>query len=282
MADADTRTPGSAVAGILTLLGPGTVTVGILYYFGWARTHALFAYFGIDPNVLDLSTPEYVLRSADILWPALTAIVVVILLAASLRAEWIRLARRRIVVAGCAAAGSALLVLALLDLLLLHLRYPFLVPLEIIAAVVLLDFARTALRRMRSPLAASPHPPVHRRAETQVLLIFVLLNAFWAVSLFADQSGQGRAEHLEATRFAEIPDVVLYSRDRLHVDAANVEETDLGKDYQPYRYRYSGLKLLVRTARASVLIPYSWSTGNAYAVVLRTDADVLITFAPHF
>lgn len=39
--------------------------IGLFYYFGWVRTQATFAYFGVDTSLIGYSTPNYVLRSID-------------------------------------------------------------------------------------------------------------------------------------------------------------------------------------------------------------------------
>src|SRR3954447_6016069 len=64
---------------LLAALGPPTVVGALLYYFGWARTHSLFSYFGIDADSIGLSTTDYVLRSASAVWPSLGGLVVVVL-----------------------------------------------------------------------------------------------------------------------------------------------------------------------------------------------------------
>jgi len=95
--------------------------------------------------------------------------------------------------------------------------------------------------------------------------LLIVLNLFWATALFARDLGLGRAQHYESQQFATQPDVLLYTSHRLHIDAHDVSETDLGPKYAPYRYRYDGFKLLIRGTGRLILIPYSWSTGNAFA-----------------
>jgi hypothetical protein len=94
--------------------------------------------------------------------------------------------------------------------------------------------------------------------------------------------GRGRAQHFELQQFATQPDVLLYTSQRLHIDARDVTERDLGPAYAPYRFRYDGFKLLIRGPGRLILIPYSWSTGNAFALVLPEGDEVRIVFAPNF
>jgi hypothetical protein len=123
----------------------------------------------------------------------------------------------------------------------------------------------------------------HRTAAIGGLfIVLVVLSAFWATALFAERLGQGRAEYLEEHHFYTMPDVLIYSVYRFRLDPQGVTETDLGPKYAPYRFRYDGLKLFARGDKKMVLIPYSWSTNNAFALVLPDDKDVRVVFAPNF
>jgi hypothetical protein len=54
----------ASVGGLAGLLG------ALLYYFGWARTSATFAYFGVGVETLNLSFQDYLLRSVQAAyWP---------------------------------------------------------------------------------------------------------------------------------------------------------------------------------------------------------------------
>jgi hypothetical protein len=78
----DSRTSAikNTIQSVALLFAPGTLIIALAFYFGWVRTHSLYAYFGIDADELGLSTSEYVLRSADVLWPILAALTFVVLL----------------------------------------------------------------------------------------------------------------------------------------------------------------------------------------------------------
>jgi len=42
-----------------------TSLAALLYYFGWARTSALYSYFGVTQDLLDFGTRDYLLRSVN-------------------------------------------------------------------------------------------------------------------------------------------------------------------------------------------------------------------------
>ena len=61
---------GVDTGGVLAIVGaviaPSVLITSLLYYFGWARTQAAFAYFGLDASLVEYSTPDFVLRSVNI------------------------------------------------------------------------------------------------------------------------------------------------------------------------------------------------------------------------
>jgi hypothetical protein len=162
-----------------------------------------------------------------------------------------------------------------------------LAPLNIAAGSGLLGYTIFLRLRLTMPTSSSgrrQREPPSRLAlvGTALLMNLILLNLFWATHVFADAFGRGRARQLERTGFTRIPDVIIYSQNRLHLDARDVQETDLGTRYAPYRFRYEGFKLLIRANDRLFLIPYSWSTENAFTLVLPDDDSVRVEFAPNF
>jgi hypothetical protein len=64
----------AAIAGTVT--SQTALVIGLLYYFGWVRTQATFAYFGVDTSLIGYGTSDYVLRSVEaafqpFIWTAL-------------------------------------------------------------------------------------------------------------------------------------------------------------------------------------------------------------------
>jgi len=45
---------------------PFATLTGLLYYFGWVRTNAIYSHFGIDANLLAYSLQDYLVRSAGV------------------------------------------------------------------------------------------------------------------------------------------------------------------------------------------------------------------------
>src|SRR4029077_11446384 len=60
----------STVRGVLSIVAPTTLVVGLLYYFGWARTSAEAHQLGLDDSLFGFSTQDYILRSiSSMYWP---------------------------------------------------------------------------------------------------------------------------------------------------------------------------------------------------------------------
>src|SRR4051794_29903298 len=47
----------------VTVLGPITIVTALLYYYGYVTTYAEYAYFGVNVELLNYSSADYVLRS---------------------------------------------------------------------------------------------------------------------------------------------------------------------------------------------------------------------------
>ena len=283
---------------VALLFAPGTLIVALAFYFGWVRTHSLYAYFGIDADELGLSTSEYVLRSADVLWPTLAALTLLVLLALAGHSWFMQhLAnlsksnrQRQIKVAIRAVFTLSVLLFVIGSLIFLApvwQRSPSapLAPLCLAVSFSTMGYSRLLGRYLRTYQGISKSSGNTSRLELSiswVLLILVTLSVFWAAAGFAEDLGTGRAQVLEASHFATTPDVIIYSTSRIKIDAGGIRETDLGPSYAPYRYRYSGLKLLVRANGKLLLIPFNWSTSNAFTLVLPENNAIRVEFAPNF
>jgi len=286
-----------SVAGSLqvfaAVLAPGTLVGALMFYFGWVRTHSFYAFFGIDADTLGLSTTDYVLRSADALWPPLGGLVVLILL--SLLAHWVvnrwinraqHMARLQyrlalpLLVLGMTLSSIGILRFATGQ------QASVVTPLCFATGFGFLAYAWLIHRYLATDVGLDQAPRAFSgRLEPAIfglLVLLIILNLFWGTALFARDLGKGRAQRFEFQQFATQPDVLLYTSHRLHIDARDVTEKDLGPAYAPYRYRYDGFKLLIRGTGRLILIPYSWSTGNAFALVLPEGDEIRIVFAPNF
>lgn len=276
---------GLALRAIGTVAAPATVVTGLLYYFGWVRTDAQARFFGIDPSVLEFSTQDYLLRSiSPTFWP-LAFILVAVLLGAcahALACSWFQTRarhgrlRRAAFVLG--AVGVALIAFGLLAtnwraavghrLLVTPVAFALGVPLTGYALYVLARLRRDGDRRPRS---SWPYLPAV--AVTIATSLFVL-SLFWAMGDYAHLKGRELARNL-SNNLTRLANVVVYSERDLAIDAPGVTRSDLGGAEGAYRYRYSGLRLLIRSQDKYFLVPEKY---DGTAIVLPESEAVRFEF----
>jgi hypothetical protein len=257
---------------ITTFVAPTTLVGGLVFYFGWTRTRAWWLYFGVDPSVLGFSNQDYVLRSVNALFPAL----LVAAIAAAGVAWAVRrtdrlvtdiasgragpnaprmLARVRPIVGGLGAVFFAVGVLALFWGVL---AFEVLSALALGTGAMLLALAG----RLRTNRKTAPGRGAWEAAALWVVLI---LSAFWAISDFALITGRGAAR-FTGNNLSLRPAVTIFSTERLGLEGPGVDSGVLAAG-ERYRFRYTGLRMLLRTGGSYVLVPEGWEQGASVFVV---------------
>ncbi len=82
--------------------------------------------------------------------------------------------------------------------------------------------------------------------ETTSTFLVVTISLFWAATNYAAALGDTRVRQYER-EFTTDPAAVLYSKERLHLDAPGVEEVSCQESGGGYRFRYHGLRLMIRS-----------------------------------
>ncbi|WP_045744728.1 hypothetical protein [Actinoplanes rectilineatus] len=257
----------------------------LLYYFGWVRTRATLAYFGVDTGLLGFAAPDYLLRSVNAAIPPAIGAGLLILGLATLQI-WLpgripdtprgRRGRRIAVVAlrGVAALLLAVAAAGIVAQDSIGRPLGILLPLTLPAAAALLVVARKM----------SPHPGSDARrgpgtGEARVWTFVVLMLGFvgllWADALYAADVGRRMAAAM-ADRLARQPEVVLYSADRLAVAGTGVTVTTPGGTENKYGFRYAGLRVLIAANDRYLLLPAGWRRGVDSVFVIEKDDDVRI------
>lgn len=253
-----------------------SVITGLLFYFGASHAYWFFDYFGVNSTVLGLPPEEFLMRSVDGLFVPL-----VVLSAVAVLGVWLhRLAdplldrlgakarRGSLVVA--AALGVFALVLGLLnalgvEVLRFHLTIP---PLALVCGVGLVMAASRGFQRARG---TTGHP-MRGAVEWAGVFVLVSLGLFWAVHDYSTAAGVGRAR-LAAAGLPGYPDTVLFSEHDLNLRGPGVHERRCSGDESAYRYRYEGLKLVMRTGDMYLFLPSGWTRAEGAAIVLpKTDS----------
>jgi hypothetical protein len=74
---------------------------------------------------------------------------------------------------------------------------------------------------------------------------------------------------------------VIYSSKRLQISGPGVTVVELPAASAEYRFRYSGLRLLIHSGGRWFLLPEGWSRSNAATVILlRDDGDTRVDLHP--
>lgn len=255
-----------------SFVAPVTLISGVLFYFGYVAARAQYDYFGLDVDVIGLSTRAYVMRSPQ---PLLTPMLVLVLGGVAVVAfhHWVRRHAtkgwfRRLVTA---VLGTGLVLLAAGTVLLAGFSlvggwdyYSLVTPVLLGGGAALVAYAL----RLRG------------RFEPRVALLWVGVAAcvVWATATTAQWTGRGLAME-QARDLRSLPSVVLDTRERLYVPAtAGVEEVvrpDAGED--DYRFRYWRLRLLIQGEDRMFLVPETWSAGGT-TLLVRLDDDVRVQF----
>jgi hypothetical protein len=99
--------------------------------------------------------------------------------------------------------------------------------------------------------------------ELTLVSLLLILCLFWATSEYVAATARGRALYF-AAGLAREPSVVIYSDKRLFLAGPGILEEPLpDQPTAAYRYRYSGMRLLVESQGRYFLLPAGWRPGTA-------------------
>jgi hypothetical protein len=270
-----------------TVGAPTALLTALLFYFGRQHAFGYYRYFGVNFTVLDLSTEDYLVKSADGLFVPLIAIAVLSLLAlAGLRLLHARQvahpdSRLALVAAlGILTVAVGLLVVATVALLDpdAFIGVPGLPGLLLAVGALLGAYARKLLRAVLARRTSRATTPAWTTiAEWAGVFVLVSLGLFWAVGDYSYSVGTTRAQQTAAELAAE-PVAVLYSAERLSLRAPGVEESPCADPEAAYRFRYHGLKLVQQSGDHYFFLPAGWSPTDGVAIVIPRSDSLRLEF----
>jgi hypothetical protein len=270
----------SAVRQVVGLvLGQLGIVTALAFYFGWARTSAFLRYFGLDTSVVSLTTTDYVLRSVGPAYWPLMWLGVLVVAALTLHAQLDRLFQHRPglrkPVLGCAAAiGAGLLGVAVTGLSQVWIFPPSVpvIPLSIASGVALLTYSAT----FYSPQEPRSNTLVGK-AQFVALSALIAGGIFWAWGSYAGTQGEEAAREMDDS-LAHRADVSVFSARRLGLNGPGIVVDPVGDEDSVYRFRYTGLRLLMRSDTRYFLLPKEWQRGHDSVIVLSDSEETRLQF----
>lgn len=274
-----------------SFVAPLTLVTALLFYFGYVSTREFFRYFGVDVDIVGLSSQEFVMRSPGALFipvMVLTLLAATAILGHRVLRSWLlgqeRTIQRR-VIGGIAWTGIAFilagLVLAFLVPLLPDWTYgQLLTPLFLAIGAGLAAYAAATVRALDSASGG--------RGVVVLLVLVMIAGTFWSTATIAQWWGLGQARSLAAD-LTTLPAVVLDTRERLYPGNDDITFQQLGEessaaaaDSAPaaFGYRYFGLRLLAQGSGRLYLVPDTWSPDASTIVVPFDEVRVRFRFVP--
>lgn len=276
-----------------SFVAPLTLVTALLFYFGYVSTREFFRYFGIDVDIIGLSSQEFVMRSPGALF---IPVMVLLLLAAGfivghryLR-HWLasqpnRTRRRVIAVVAWLGIGFLLAGLILAFLIPFLGGWPYaqlLTPLCLAIGAGLAAYAVLTVRALGGTRIG--------RSVVVLLVLVMVAGTFWSTATIAQWWGLGQARTL-ASDLQTLPAVVLDTQERLYPGNDDITFRELGAEASDsadaeapptptYGYRYFGLRLLAQGGGRLYLVPDAWSPDASTIVVPYDDVRVRFRFVP--
>lgn len=272
----------SVLAHIVT---PTTFIAALMIYFGALRANTAYRALGVHSSMLNLSFQDYALHSVSSLAEPLALTLLVILAALPAHALLVRFMTRhrattKRAVAVLTALGSAGVLAGLLgaaDRWKPSTREPV-VPMCLGLGVFALGYAASLYARVNPRPRNSRTGWMIQRAVFVVLLLLLLL---WSLAVLAQTRGMELARTFQRNPLL-LPGAVVYAPQRLHLEGAGITETTFPDKEAMYRYRYSGLSLLIHSNGKYLLLPACWwMTSPIQAITLPADGSLRLDFFSH-
>ena len=269
-----------AVPQVVSLvLGQLGAVTALAFYFGWVRTDAFLQYFGLDNSVVSLATTDYVLRSVgSAYWPLmLLGIFVAAALAihpAIYQALDSRPSTRSHWLTGAAVVGVLMLVTAVAGLYQVWIfpRSVPVIPLLITGGFALITYSGDLHSRWRTS-----RRDIRGKAQFLALSGLIAGGLFWSLGSYAAEHGVAAAREVDET-LAHEADVTVFSIHRLGLNGTGLISDPIGDGESLYRFRYTGLRMLLRSDDRYFLLPKQWRRGEDPVIVLSESHDVRLQF----
>jgi hypothetical protein len=157
--------------------------------------------------------------------------------------------------------------------------YSLLFPLSLSAGTLLLLYASQLHRRSMRSRGTPDELNTVALLEATCALVLVGVSLFWGATNYAAAVGESRAREFERSFRQTYPSAILYSKDRLHLTGAGVEERVCAAPEAAFKFRYDGLRLMLRSGDQYVFLPDAWSPSNRVAIILPEGDSLRLQFS---
>lgn len=264
-----------------------TFATALSFWFGWTLTTTRTAYFGIDQSILEYSSVDFILRSADaLIVPAISILIVSIFclglhaLTAGIIRRYIGIRYVRLAAWTLLLTGASVTFLGVWTMFGEPFDTPFLFePAALGGGVALSAYAFWIIRRLASSADRRlKHLPMWEKLGYVSVVLLVIVALFWACSLYAAALGTGRSREYARDLYKR-PSVTVYSVQSLAMEGSVKEEAITQPDAK-YRFKYTGLKFVTMSANKYFLLPANWSRNSGAAIVLDDSPECRVEFTP--
>lgn len=276
------------------VVAPSALVAALLYYFGWARTNALYSAFGIDQSLLQFTTQDYLLRSIQVALGSMSALLTVALVLIwvhyglnqlrSSNPTWLRW------IANLICISSVVLIITSYLLPQTDLNFQpvsILIPLFWTVGVALLIYGLSILAQLKTvrdkdrkeTLFLETFPEWLRNWSVGLIALLLIVGIFSTTSIFAKMQGQAHAEAIKSNP-SVLPAVTVYSKTPLMLEGAGVTTETINEDPDTFCYRYHGLRFLVRSGEKYFLLPNLWTKDVSFAIILPEADGIRVEVAP--
>ena len=263
---------------LTTVVSPIAVSTALLFYFGWVRADAQARGLGYDVSLLRYSTPDYVLRSVNVLFVPVIMILVLGLMFLRLHRRLGRWADRvgardrrpplGVWVTNLAWLWLPPMVLAAIALL-TGATVPVVLPFALTAGFVVAVYSRVIERRLRGQ-----GPP--DRLTTAIVSALLVVLLFWDVERIAAGFGTAYSTYIKENP-DEFPAVALHSSQRLDMSSYQVSSS-VSRPRVSHRFQYSGFWLMNYANERYLLLARSATDGRTVVVVVPDTEEVQLAF----
>lgn len=274
------------------MVAPGTVVIGLLYYFGSVYTDNYYATFGVPSADLQLSVQAYLAKSPQAVfgpvWFLLVCGLVALLVLGRIGHALDRPGRerrRRIVCRWFLVVGLLMAMLGFrfffvdeIPLLPANRWWTPYVPTLVVALGATLAFfaVQQRLQHMANGTGREGTAEQMWSAGGALLIALLAMSLFFGMTRYVAETGTTKAwEAIEAGHAESLP-VVVYSRIPVTHDAKGITHKDMGADKGPFRHRYVGFHLLVKSPSRYYLVSYVSRYKDHLTVVLPDDDTVRV------